>query len=243
MVLVNVVIFHGDVSEACRIADTGTNSDAGQLCGIVPLVIVNVIASDGDVRHSTSRREIQRDARMVTLPSSIAIFHDIICDEGAVWRCWVSGEDDACAPGIRTSIACDDLVASAQCDAIVRRRCRIADNSVVGDGNLVCRRNIADGAAGGIAGSGLHIVVIDDDVTPVGNVDNVFARHGHLEGVVTDGDIGSSGGTGATAAKRDTKTPNIRDDVARDDDLAHPRRVAGRSRYEETALRVVRVVV
>ena len=81
MVLVNVVILHGDVSEACRIAETGTDSDASYLCGTATLVIVNVIASDRDVGHATSRREIQRYARMVTLPGLIAIFHDVICDE------------------------------------------------------------------------------------------------------------------------------------------------------------------
>jgi len=243
MVLVKVVIFHGDVSETCRIADTGTDGDAGQLCRTATLVIVNVIASDDDVGHPTSRREIQRDARMVALPSSIAIFYDIICDEGAVWRRWVSSEDDARAPSVRTGIARNDLFASAQCDAIVGRRGRIADNGVVGDSNLVCRRNIADGATGSTAGSSLHVVVIDDHVTPVGDVDNVFARYRHLEDVVSDGDLGSSGGAGAAAAKRDTKALNISDDVACDDDLAHPRGVTSGSRQEEASLRVVRLIV
>ena len=227
MVLVKVVIFYGDVSEACRIADTGTDSDAGQLCGTVTLVIVNVIASNDDVGHPTSRREIQRDARMVPLPGSIAIFYDVICDERAVWRHRASDEDDACAPGIRTTIARDDLFASAHGNAIVRRRGGTGDNCVVGDGYLVPRRSITDSAAGRTAGSRLHVVVIDDDVTPVGDVDDVFARCGHLEDVVADGDVGSPGGAGATAAKRDTKTLNISDDVAHDDDFAHPRRVTG----------------
>ena len=100
MVFVNVVVLHRDVGKASRIANTGTDSDAGQLCCSATLVIVNVIASDRNVRHSTSWREIQRDARMVASPGLIAIFHDIIFDEGAVRRRCVSDEDDPCAPSI-----------------------------------------------------------------------------------------------------------------------------------------------
>ena len=58
MVLANVVIFHGDVSEARRIADTGTDSDTGHLCSVATLIVVNVISSDDDVGHSTSGWEI-----------------------------------------------------------------------------------------------------------------------------------------------------------------------------------------
>ena len=160
-----------------------------------------------------------------------------------MWRRCVSSEDDARTPGVRTDIACNDLSASAQCYAIVRRRGRTADDCIIRNGNFVCRWNIADGAAGGMAGSGLHIVVIDDDVTPVGHVDDVFARYRHLEGVVADGNVGSSRLAGATSAKCDTKTLNISDDITRDDELAHPRPVATRSRHKETALRIIRVIV
>lgn len=180
---------------------------------------------------------------MITLPGLIAIFNDVIFDERAVRRRCVTGEDDPRAPRVGTGVPCDHLVASAQCNAIVRRRRGTRDNCVVRDGDPVCRRNIADGAAGGMAGSGLHVVVIDHNVAPVGHIDHVFARHGHLEGVVADGDVGSSGGAGATAAKCDTKSLDIRYDIARDYDLSHSRSVTAGSRQKETALRVVRVIV
>src|ERR1700744_56837 len=243
MVLVNVIIFHGDVSKAPRIANTGTNSNAGQLRGSATLVIVNVIPSDRNIRHSTSRRQIQRDARMVALPGLIAIFHDIVFDEGAVGRRCVSHEHDACSPGIRTGIACDDLFTSAQGDAVVRGPGGTRNNCVVGDRYLVRRRSISAGAARRVAGSRLHIVMVNDDVTPVGHIDDVVARYRHLKCVIADGDVGSSRRAGATAAKSHTKALNIRDDVAHDDDLAHPRRITAGSWQEETALRVVHVIV
>ena len=58
MVLVNVVVLHGDVREARWIAHTGTDGDPGSLCSSVPLVIENVIALNNDIGHATSRWEI-----------------------------------------------------------------------------------------------------------------------------------------------------------------------------------------
>lgn len=54
MVLVNIVILHGDVCETSRIANAGTDSDAGELCRVAAPIVEDMVTSDRDVGHSPS---------------------------------------------------------------------------------------------------------------------------------------------------------------------------------------------